>query len=29
MVKYQIDALIDEIHQLKEYITDLHEAGQD
>ena len=29
MVKHQIDALIDEIHQLKEYITDLHEAGQD
>ena len=29
MMKHQIGALIDEIHQLKEYITDLHEAGQD
>ena len=29
MMKHQIDALIDEIHQLKEYIADLHEAGQD
>ena len=29
IMKYQIDALIDEIHQLKDYIADLHEAGQD
>ena len=29
MMKHQIDALIDEIHQLKDYIADLHEAGQD
>ena len=29
IMKHQIDALIDEIHQLKDYITDLHEAGQD
>jgi CBS domain-containing protein len=29
MLKHQIDALIDEIHQLKDYIADLHEAGQD
>ena len=29
MMKHQINALIDEIHQLKEYIADLHEAGQD
>lgn len=29
MMKHQIGSLIDEIHQLKEYIADLHEAGQD
>ena len=29
MMKHQIDVLIDEIHQLKDYIADLHEAGQD
>ena len=29
MMKHQMDALIDEIHQLKDYIVDLHEAGQD
>ena len=29
MMTHQIDALIDEIHQLKDYIADLHEAGQD
>ena len=29
MMKHQIHALIDEIHQLKDYIADLHEAGQD
>jgi CBS domain-containing protein len=29
MMKHQIDALIEEIHQLKDYIADLHEAGQD
>ena len=29
LMKYQIDSLTDEIHQLKEYIADLHEAGQD
>ena len=29
IMKHQIDALIDEIHQLKDYIADLHEAGQD
>ncbi len=29
MMKHQINALIDEIHQLKDYIADLHEAGQD
>jgi len=29
MMKHQIDALIDEIHQLKDYIADLHEAGLD
>jgi len=29
LMKHQIDSLTDEIHQLKEYIADLHEAGQD
>ncbi len=29
LMKHQIDALIDEIHYLKDYIADLHEAGQD
>jgi len=29
LMKHQIDSLTDEIHQLKNYIADLHEAGQD
>ena len=29
LMKHQIDALIDEVHHLKDYIADLHEAGQD
>jgi CBS domain-containing protein len=29
LIEHQIDSLNDEIHQLKEYINDLHEAGQD
>jgi CBS domain-containing protein len=29
LMQHQIDSLIDEIHQLKDYIADLHEAGQD
>ena len=29
LMKHQIDTLSDEIHQLSEYIADLHEAGQD
>jgi CBS domain-containing protein len=29
LMKHQIDSLTDEIHQLKDYIADLHEAGQD
>lgn len=29
LLKYQIEALDDEIYQLKEYISDLHDAGQD
>ena len=29
LIEHQIDSLTDEIHQLKEYIEDLHEAGRD
>ena len=29
LMEYQIEVLSDEIHQLKDYIADLHEAGQD
>ena len=29
LMKHHIDSLSDEIHQLKDYIDDLHEAGQD
>ena len=29
LMRYQIEALDDEIYQLKEYISDLHDAGQD
>ena len=29
LMTYQIEMLTEEIHQLKDYITDLHEAGQD
>jgi len=29
LVEFQIESLTDEIHQLKDYIHDLHEAGQD
>ena len=29
LMKHQIDSLTEEIHQLKDYIADLHEAGQD
>jgi CBS domain-containing protein len=29
LMQHQIDSLTDEIHQLKDYIADLHEAGQD
>ena len=29
LMEHQIDSLIAEIHQLKDYIADLHEAGQD
>jgi len=29
LVEFQIESLTDEIHQLKDYIDDLHEAGQD
>jgi len=29
LMKHQIDLLTEEIHQLKDYIADLHEAGQD
>ncbi len=29
LVEFQIESLTEEIHQLKEYIEDLHEAGQD
>ena len=29
LVEFQMESLTEEIHQLKEYIQDLHEAGQD
>ena len=29
LMEHQIDSLTDEIHQLENYIADLHEAGQD
>ena len=29
LMQHQIDSLTDEIHQLKDYIADLHEDGQD
>ena len=29
LMRYQIDSLTEEVHQLKDYITDLHEAGRD
>ena len=29
LIEHQIDALISELHQLKDYINDLHDAGQD
>jgi signal-transduction protein with cAMP-binding, CBS, and nucleotidyltransferase domain len=29
LFEFQIASLADEIHQLKDYIEDLHEAGQD
>jgi CBS domain-containing protein len=29
LVEFQLESLTDEIHQLKDYIDDLHEAGQD
>ena len=29
LMQHQIDSLTDEIHQLKDYIADLYEAGQD
>ena len=29
LVEFQIESLTNEIHQLKDYIDDLHEAGQD
>jgi CBS domain-containing protein len=29
LVKFQLESLTGEIHQLKDYIDDLHEAGQD
>ena len=29
LVEFQIESLMEEIHQLKDYIDDLHEAGQD
>jgi len=29
LIEHQIESLTDEIHQLKEYIEDLHEAGRD
>ena len=29
LMQHQIDSLTEEIHQLKDYIADLHEAGQD
>jgi CBS domain-containing protein len=29
LIEHQIQSLTDEIHQLKEYIEDLHEAGRD
>ena len=29
LMEHQINSLTDEIHQLKDYIADLHEAGQD
>ena len=29
LMAHQIEVLSDEIHQLKDYIADLHEAGQD
>jgi len=29
LMEHQIDSLTDEIHQLEDYIADLHEAGQD
>ncbi len=29
LMQHQIDSLTDEIYQLKDYIADLHEAGQD
>ena len=29
LIEYQIDSLTEEIHQLKDYINDLHDAGQD
>ena len=29
LVEFQIESLMEEIHQLNDYISDLHEAGQD
>ena len=29
LINYQINSLTEELHQLKEYIADLHEAGRD
>jgi IMP dehydrogenase len=29
LIEHQIESLTDEIHQLKDYIDDLHEAGRD
>jgi len=29
LIEHQIESLTDEIHQLKDYIEDLHEAGRD
>jgi signal-transduction protein with cAMP-binding, CBS, and nucleotidyltransferase domain len=28
LLEHQIEALTDEIHQLRDYIADLHDAGQ-
>jgi IMP dehydrogenase len=28
LLEHQIEALTDEIHQLRDYISDLHDAGQ-